>query len=174
MTSRRGSRSPATPPSTSVETCASVQAAKVRPTSVAECVSPRTANATAIGARFVPKNDTVRAANSSRNSRCLKTLGGFEALVPVAPEPRVRLPERPCLLIPVRIIALRGFEVTPCFGNPLVLALLPRTRGPSVEPLPDLGEVLADVGDEAEVDQCERRRVQRLDRVERRVPRLDV
>jgi hypothetical protein len=61
ITSCRGSRSPTTPPTRSVEICASVQAANASPTSVAELVSPRTANATAIGARFVPKNEIARA-----------------------------------------------------------------------------------------------------------------
>ena len=62
ITRRRGSRSATTPPTSSVEICASVHAAKASPTSVAEPPSPSTAKATAIGARFVPKNEIVRAA----------------------------------------------------------------------------------------------------------------
>src|SRR5436190_17860450 len=66
ITRRRGSRSATTPPTSSTDTCASVQAANARPTSVAELLSPRTANATAIGARFVPKNEIARAAKRYR------------------------------------------------------------------------------------------------------------
>jgi hypothetical protein len=51
ITARRGKRSPTTPPNASVATCASVQAAKPRPTSVALAPRSRIANATAIGAR---------------------------------------------------------------------------------------------------------------------------
>ena len=61
ITSRRGRRSATTPPINNVETWASVQQAKAIPTSVADPVRSRTANATAIGARFVPKNEIVRA-----------------------------------------------------------------------------------------------------------------
>jgi hypothetical protein len=75
MTSRRGSRSATTPPTRSVDTCASVQAANASPTSVAELLNPRTANATAIGARFVPKNEIARAANSSRKLRMRRGAG---------------------------------------------------------------------------------------------------
>ena len=55
ITSRRGSRSATTPPIRSVVTCATVQQAKAMPVSLAEPVRSRTANATAIGARYVPK-----------------------------------------------------------------------------------------------------------------------
>ena len=51
ITRRRGRRSATTPPTRSVETCASVQHAKAMPVSLAEPVRSRTANATAIGAR---------------------------------------------------------------------------------------------------------------------------
>jgi len=69
ITRRRGRRSATTPPISSVEICASVQQAKAIPTSVADPVRSRTANATAIGARFVPKNEIVRAPASSRKLR---------------------------------------------------------------------------------------------------------
>src|SRR6185295_18728236 len=48
---------------------ASVLAAKTRPTSVADPVRSSTANASAIGTRFVPKNETVLAENSSAKFR---------------------------------------------------------------------------------------------------------
>jgi hypothetical protein len=55
ITIRRGRRSATTPATRSVETCATVQQAKAMPVSVAEPVRSSTANATAIGARYVPK-----------------------------------------------------------------------------------------------------------------------
>ena len=73
MTRRRGRRSAMTPPTRSEQTCANVQAANASPTSDAELLSPRTANATAIGARLVPKKEIVRAANSKRKFRSRRT-----------------------------------------------------------------------------------------------------
>jgi hypothetical protein len=73
ITSRRGSLSATTPPTSSVAICANVRAAKARPTSVAEPVIASTANATAIGTRFEPKNEIVRAAKSSRKFGCRST-----------------------------------------------------------------------------------------------------
>jgi len=61
ITSRRGSRSLTTPPTISTETCASVQHANAMPVSLAEPVRSRTAKATAIGARYVPKYEIARA-----------------------------------------------------------------------------------------------------------------
>ena len=87
ITSLRGRRSATTPPTRSVETCATVQHAKAMPVSVAEPVSSSTANATAIGARYVPKYEIARAAKSSAKLRPT-------ALLPVALQPRIRLPER--------------------------------------------------------------------------------
>jgi hypothetical protein len=69
MTSRRGSRSATTPPASSAEICANVRAAKTIPTSVAEPVRSSTANASAIGTRFVPKNETVLAEKRSAKFR---------------------------------------------------------------------------------------------------------
>jgi hypothetical protein len=71
ITRRRGTRSPTTPPNASMATCASVQAAKLSPTAVAPPPWSRTANATAIGARYVPTYEIARAANSSRNAGSL-------------------------------------------------------------------------------------------------------
>ena len=68
ITRRRGIRSPTTPPKASIATCASVQAAKLRPTAVAPPPLRRIANATAIGARYVPTYEIARAAKSSRNA----------------------------------------------------------------------------------------------------------
>src|SRR5439155_18852496 len=76
ITRRRGRRSATTPPTRSVHTCASVQAANASPTSDAELLRPRMANATAIGARLVPKNEIVRAANSKRKFRSRRTSRG--------------------------------------------------------------------------------------------------
>ena len=69
ITSRRGSRSATTPPTRSVEIWASVQAANASPTSVADPVRSSTAKATAIGTRFVPKKEIVRAGKSRRKFR---------------------------------------------------------------------------------------------------------
>src|SRR5438445_3012488 len=76
ITRRRGRRSAMTPPIRRVPTCASVQAANASPTSEAELLRPRMANATAIGARLVPKNEIVRAANSKRKFRSRRTSRG--------------------------------------------------------------------------------------------------
>ena len=54
MTTRRGTRSPTTPPTASIATWATVHAAKPSPTAVAPPPLSRIANATAIGARYVP------------------------------------------------------------------------------------------------------------------------
>ena len=62
ITARRGNRSPTTPPKASIATCASVHAAKLSPTAVAPPPLSRTANATAIGARYVPTYEIARAA----------------------------------------------------------------------------------------------------------------
>ena len=69
ITARRGSRSPITPPNASIETCATVQAANERPTAVALPPRSSTANATAIGARYVPTYETARPAKSRRKFR---------------------------------------------------------------------------------------------------------
>jgi hypothetical protein len=68
ITSRRGTRSPTTPPSASIATCASVHAAKLSPTAVAPPPLSRIAKATAIGARYVPTYEIARAAKSRRNA----------------------------------------------------------------------------------------------------------
>ena len=104
MTSRRGRRSATTPPISKVEICASVHAANASPTSVADPVSPRTANATAIGARFVPKNEIVRAATRSRKLRSRRgPSSGASSLFPVALQSGVGLPERHCSLIRLHV-----------------------------------------------------------------------
>jgi hypothetical protein len=74
ITSCRGRRSARTPPTTSVATCASVQHANAIPVSVAEPVRSRTANATAIGARYVPRYEIVLALRRSRKFRCCSGL----------------------------------------------------------------------------------------------------
>src|SRR5918912_2572118 len=86
ITSRRGRRSATTPPTSSVVTCATVQQANAIPVSLADPVRSRMANATAIGARYVQKYEIDLAANSSRKLRPT-------ALLPVALQPGVRLPE---------------------------------------------------------------------------------
>src|SRR6266536_3575579 len=94
ITRRRGRRSATTPPTSSVEICASVQHANAIPTSVAEPVRSRTANATAIGARFVPKNEIVRAPKSRRKFRTLSGPSSSRTtLLPIPLQAGVRLPE---------------------------------------------------------------------------------
>jgi hypothetical protein len=68
MTRRRGTRSPTTPPNASIATWASVHAAKLSPTAVALPPLSRIANATAIGARYVPTYEIARAEKSRRNA----------------------------------------------------------------------------------------------------------
>src|SRR5207247_5184545 len=88
-----------TPPINSVEIWASVQQAKARPTSVADPVRSRTANATAIGARFVPKNEIVRAPASNRKLRSRRgPSSNVSATLPIELQPGVGLPERHCAL----------------------------------------------------------------------------
>src|SRR5262245_2442627 len=141
MTSRRGSRSATTPPTSKVETWASVHAANARPTYDAEPVRSRTAKATAIGDRFVPKNDTARATNSSRKLRSRRappqvrsitarrydaaagapSSGGGALLVPVAPQPEVRLVQRHRPLVRLHVVGLGGLELTPRLPHEVVL-----------------------------------------------------
>src|SRR5690242_11890731 len=94
ITSRRGSLSATTPATSSVATCATVQHANAIPVSVAEPVRSRTANATAIGARYVPKYEIARAEKSSVKLRPM-------TLPPVALETGVRLPVRHRALVAV-------------------------------------------------------------------------
>src|SRR6266566_2038208 len=104
ITRRRGRRSATTPPINSVEIWASVQQANAIPTSVADPVKSRTANATAIGARFVPKNEIVRAPASSRKLRTRRGPSSRgTALFPVAFQSGVGLPERHCALIRLHV-----------------------------------------------------------------------
>ena len=78
ITTRRGSRSATTPANASVETCASVHAANARPIAAAPPPTESTANDTAIGARFVPKKEIVRAEKTSRKFRSRSaSTGGF-------------------------------------------------------------------------------------------------
>src|SRR5581483_2804580 len=87
ITVRRGMRSPRTPPIESIDTCASVHAANESPTAVALPWRSRIANATAIGARYVPTYEIARLAN--RSLKFLLTL-----LLRPAGEAAVRLPQR--------------------------------------------------------------------------------
>src|SRR5205823_6475335 len=138
ITRRRGRRSATTPPTSSVETCASVQHANAMPVSLAEPVRSRTAKATAIGARYVPKYETERAANSSPKLRFLNST----PLLPVALQPGVGLPERHGALVFLET----GVHVQ---THGLVELLLRYTRlharDPVVEPPAQLVEVACDV-----------------------------
>src|SRR2546423_7309214 len=95
ITSGRGRWWETTPPAISVGICASVQHAKAMPVSLAEPVRSRTAKATAIGARYVPKYEIERAANSSRKLRLRSgPKSSCMPLLPVALQAGVRQPER--------------------------------------------------------------------------------
>src|SRR5256714_2137874 len=114
ITRRRGRRSATTPPTSNVEICASVQHANEIPTSVADPVRSRTANATAIGARFVPKKEIVRAAKRSRKFRCASAPTPLPvSLLRVAFQACVGLPERHRALVLVcrrRVLARQLVE----------------------------------------------------------------
>ncbi len=104
ITRRRGTRSPTTPPNASIATCATVHAAKLRPTAVALPPRSSTANATAIGARYVPMYEIARAAKRRRKLRSrsglhdrMVTLYGSadkRRLLGPALQPAIGLPER--------------------------------------------------------------------------------
>src|SRR2546423_6233975 len=176
ITRRRGRRSATTPPTSNVEICASVQHANEIPTSVADPVRSRTANATAIGARFVPKNEIVRAAKRSRKFRCLSAPTPLTvSLLRVAFQACVRLPERHRTLvlgcrhrIVVRQLVERARREL-VFRRTSVHAL-----GPFVESPPELVQMRPGVVRDPEVDQRERLRLAPLELVERAVPGLDV
>src|SRR5205823_6668847 len=97
ITLRRGKRSPITPPSASIETCASVQAANDRPTAVAPPPRSSTAKATAIGARYVPTYEIERPAKRSLKLRSSMSIGP-------ALETLIRLPERHCKVVPAGVL----------------------------------------------------------------------
>src|SRR5205814_7585530 len=134
ITCCRGRRSAITPPTSSVEICASVRAANTSPVSVADPVRSRTAKASAIGTTFVPKNEIVLPAKSSRK---LRTRSGVKLLVPVAAQPEVTLPRRDGVLerlqVLVRELGLGG-------GDELVLRQSgEHPLGPPREALSQLG-----------------------------------
>src|SRR2546426_11918535 len=142
ITRRRGRRSATTPPIRSVEICASVQQAKAIPTSVADPVRSRTAKATAIGARFVPKNEIVRAPASRRK---LRTRRGPSSrgtvLLPVAFQSGVRLPERHCALIRLHVASGCSHVTANRLGELLFRCTVFDPSHPARQPPPELGEV---------------------------------
>src|SRR5207302_5760049 len=121
------------------------------PVSLAEPVRSRTANATAIGARYVPKYEIERAANNNPKLRCLSST----PLLPVALQSGIRLPEGHRTLV----LLETAFHVRP-YG--LAELLLRYTWlgacDPVVEAAAQLVEVARDVFGYAEVDQREPRR----------------
>src|SRR6266508_1753992 len=142
ITRRRGRRSATTPPINSVEIWASVQQAKAIPTSVAEPVRSRTANATAIGARFVPKNEIVRAPASRRKLRSRRgPSSGGRTLLPVAFQSRVGLPERHCAFIRFHVASGCGHITASRLAELLFRHTLADPSGPGFEPLMELGEM---------------------------------
>src|SRR5439155_22588640 len=154
ITRRRGRRSATTPPTSNVEICASVQHAKEIPTSVADPVRSRTANATAIGARFVPKNEIVRAAKRSRKFGCLSAPTPLTvSLLRVAFQACVRLPERhrPLVLGCCDRVVLR--ELVECGRCELLLrGTCADDPGPFVESPPELLQMRPGVVCDPEVD----------------------
>src|SRR6476619_7339511 len=175
ITSRRGRRSATTPPTNRVETWASVQQAKAIPTSVADPVRSRTANATAIGARFVPKNEIVRAEASRRKFRSRRgPSSGATSLFPVALQSGVGLPKRHRSL--VRLHVPSGLDHV--VANRLVELLFRYTLldppRPVREPLSELGEMRPGILGDSEVDEGQAARPPLHDLVDRPVPRLEI
>src|SRR6266542_4588541 len=173
ITRRRGRRSATTPPINSVEIWASVQQAKAIPTSVADPVRSSTANATAIGARFVPKNEIVRAVKRRRKLRSRSgPRSGRKALLPVSLETRIRLPERHRELVDPRVDT---DEL--CADRPAEFFLGQPGRdpgSPGMKPLTQLVQVAPDVRHHAEVHQRQSFGRPAFDLVERQLPRLEV
>src|SRR4051794_4016840 len=164
ITARRGSRSATTPPTRSVATWASVQQANAMPVSVADPVRSRTANATAIGARYVPKYETARAKKRSTKLRLRSS-----ALLPVALQPGVRLPERHRLLVLLETaVHVRRHALGEVRFRHAV------EGGPRMEPPPQLVEVPRDIVGDSEMDQREALGRAALDLVQRREPEIEV
>src|SRR5207342_14846 len=92
--------------------------------------------------------------------------------IPVAAQPRVRLPERHRPVVAVRLFR-RQIGSRSCDELRLGRALLDAPR-PGVEPRAELREVAADVVGEAEVDQRQPFGRTALDLLERSIPSLDV
>src|SRR5215208_1354371 len=122
-------------------------------------------------ANALPTNEMVRPRKSRRNSRSARAPRLRSALLPVALQPGVGLPERHSLLVRLAV----GAEVG---GRGLLEFLLARAGANAVGPLAQaraqLGEVPLDVLGDAEVDQREPFRSPRLDLVERALPGLEV
>src|SRR4029077_5826891 len=165
ITRRRGTRSPTTPPTASVATVASVHAAKLSPTAVAPPPLSRIANATAIGARYVPTYEIARAAKRRRNARrrsgpamaldadALRL--GRQACGPFlgpALESGIRLPERHCEVVGRQVLAGVGELRVGVLDEPLLRRAALDRLGPVEEVQPQLRDVAADIVDDAEVD----------------------
>src|SRR6266487_4021565 len=175
ITRRRGRRSATTPPIKSVEIWASVQQAKAIPTSVADPVRSRTANATAIGARFVPKNEIVRAPASRRKLRTRKGLSSRgTALLPVAVQSGIGLPERHCALIRLHVASGCSHVTANRLAELLFRYTLFDSMRPVSQPLPEVGKVRLRIGGDAEMDECQPARLPPLDLVDRSPPRFEV
>src|SRR5215218_8589915 len=120
-------------------------------------------------AKEPPTNEMVRPRKRSRNSRSARapSLRNSRALLPVALQPGVGLPERHRLLVRVAVGCGLRLEL-----------LLARAGADAVGPLAQsraqLREVSLDVVGDAEVDQRQALGPPRLDLVERALPRVEV
>src|SRR5262249_17089250 len=142
-----------------VATCATVQHAKAMPVSVAEPVRSSTANATAIGARYIPKYEIARADSSRKKLRPT-------ALLPVALQSRIGLPERHRTRVAlVHIPPDSPGELLFCYTL---------ERDPLLESESELGEMARDVVRDAEVDECKPRGSAALELVDRLQPGVRV
>src|SRR5262249_42793757 len=172
ITRFRGSRSAQMPPSSRKTTTGSVRAASTKPRSAFESVRSSTAKASAMFAKALPTYEVVVLRKRRRNSRsCSGPRSGRRTLVPVALQPRVRLPERHRLLVGVQVgaeVARRGLRELP-FARAVADA-----AGPLAEADAQLGEVALDVLGDAEMDQRQAPGRAGPDLVERPVPRLEV
>src|SRR4051812_35334385 len=167
ITLRRGNRSPMTPPSASIDTCASVHAANERPTAVALPPRSRTANATAMGARYVPTYEIARPVKRSLKLRSSIAIGP-------APETFIRLPERHCKVVLARVLSGVAELELHVLDEFLELHASADGVGPVVELEPQVGEVALDVVGDAPVDQGEPLGIPALELLQRLLPRVEV
>src|SRR4051812_28109757 len=159
------------PPTSRNRTVGIVRAARTKPRSAFEPVRSRTAKASARFANALPTNEIVRPEKRSRNSRSASGPRLRSALLPVAHEPRVGLPERHRLLVGLAVVAQVGGGLRP---ELLLARAVADALGPLVQPRAELGEVPLDVVGDAEVDQREPLRPAVLDLVERPIPGPEV
>src|SRR5690348_4379546 len=167
MTVRRGRRSPRTPPMDSIETWASVHAANDRPTADALPWRSRIANATAIGARYVPTYEIARLANS--NLKFLVT-----PLLRPAGESAIRLPQRYRGAVHAHVLAgVRDLLLS--IGDELLLGRAAEDELRVVVQLESqVGKMPLRVVGDAEVDERQPLGLAPLDLVDRLLPDVEV